>query len=204
MFRWSPNYNKDFDGIICLWYHASPWLVTSLGVFRLTCLLFGVFIASILCRQFCSCKGFWRLAYFVDHPRNGKAKEKYRSHRWELSKSVMKGRMKIKNWVLLSWYWSVNFINDKKFGHFQLGAHSFIFASWQKSWWSICSCIYFILAIVNSKIVLRELLGLINLPKARTFCICEMMEVTVICEDKNLIFANFQIMMPYYKGFVNS
>ena len=66
-----------------------------------------------------------------------------------------------------------------------------ILASPEKSWQSIYSYICLTLAIVNSKIVLKELLGSVDLFKAQTLCIYETTEIVVICEDKIFILATF-------------
>ena len=80
----------------------------------------------------------------------------------------------------------------------------FILASLQKLQQSICSCISFALAVVESKMVLGELLGPTNLSGAQTFCIYEATKVVIICEDKHFILAAFQIVTPYLKGFDDS
>ena len=49
--------------------------------------------------------------------------------------------------------------------------------------------------------VLKKLLGLTDLLEAQTLCIHEMMEVVVICDDKNLILVAFQVMGHVLKAF---
>ena len=79
-----------------------------------------------------------------------------------------------------------------------------ILASLRKPRQSICSCICFTLAVVNLKMVLGELLGLADLFGAQTFYIHEATKVVVICEDKHLVLATFQIVTLYLEGFDNS
>ena len=80
----------------------------------------------------------------------------------------------------------------------------FILASLQKPRKSICSCICFALAVVNSKMVLGELLGLADLSGAQTLRIHEATKVVVVCEDEHLVFATFQIVTPCLEGFDDS
>ena len=79
-----------------------------------------------------------------------------------------------------------------------------ILASLRKLRQSICNCICVVLAIVNLKMVLRELLGPTDLSKAQAFCIHEAMKVVVVCENEYFVLAAFQIVTPYFKGFDNS
>ena len=69
---------------------------------------------------------------------------------------------------------------------------------------SICSCICFALAIVDLKIVSKELLGSADLSGAQTLCIHETTEVIMIRKDENLMLATFQIVTPRLKGLDNS
>ena len=80
----------------------------------------------------------------------------------------------------------------------------FIMTSLQKSRQSICSCIYFALAVVNSKIVLGKLLGLADLSRSQTLYIYEPTKAVVIYKDKHLVLATFQIVMPCLENFDNS
>ena len=80
----------------------------------------------------------------------------------------------------------------------------FILTSLEKSQQSIYSYIYFALAIINLKIVLKELLSPADLSGAQIFYIYETIEVIVIYEDKNLIFVIFYIVMSCLKVFDNS
>ena len=52
--------------------------------------------------------------------------------------------------------------------------------------------------------VLRELLGPINLSRAQTLCIHETTEVIIIYKDENFMLAAFQIIAPYLEGFDNN
>ncbi len=47
------------------------------------------------------------------------------------------------------------------------------------------------LTIMNSDVILSELLGPADLARAQTLCIHELTEVVIVSEDKNLIFAAF-------------
>ena len=79
-----------------------------------------------------------------------------------------------------------------------------ILVSLQKPQQSICSCICFALAVVNLKMVLRELLGPADLSGAQTLRINKATKVVVVCKDKYLVLATFQIVMPCLEGFDNS
>ncbi len=58
--------------------------------------------------------------------------------------------------------------------------------------------------IIDLEIVLRELLGLVDLTRAQAFCIHKSTEVIIISKDKDLIFAALQLVAPSLKGFNNS
>ncbi len=60
------------------------------------------------------------------------------------------------------------------------------------------------LIVIDSKVVLREFLGPADLAGAQTLCIHELTEVVVVSEDKDLVFAAFQVVAPSLKGFNNS
>ena len=79
-----------------------------------------------------------------------------------------------------------------------------ILVSLRKLRQSICSCICFVLAVVDSKIVSGEFLGPADLSKAQTLYIHEAIKVVVVCEDKHLVFATFQIVTPCLKDFDDS
>ena len=51
--------------------------------------------------------------------------------------------------------------------------------------------------------VLKELLGLIDLLAAQTLCIYKTMKVIVICKDKNLMLVAFQVVVPSLEYFNN-
>lgn len=52
--------------------------------------------------------------------------------------------------------------------------------------------------------ILEEFLDLTNLSKASNFYIHNIAEVVMICENKNFVFATFQIMLPCLESFDNS
>ena len=68
-----------------------------------------------------------------------------------------------------------------------------ILASLRKPRQSICSRICLTLAIVDSEIVLRELLGPADLSGAQALCIHEITEVIMIRKDENLMLVAFQV-----------
>ena len=69
---------------------------------------------------------------------------------------------------------------------------------------SICSCICFALAIVDSKMVSGELLGPADLSGAQTLRIYEATKDVVVCKDEHLVLATLQIMTPCLEGFDDS
>ena len=79
-----------------------------------------------------------------------------------------------------------------------------ILASLRKPQQSICSCICFALMVVNLKIVSGELLGPVDLSGAKILHIHKATKVVVVCENKYLVLANFQIVMSCLKNFKNS
>ena len=79
-----------------------------------------------------------------------------------------------------------------------------ILASLRKPRQSICSCICFALAVVDSKMVSGELLGPADLFGAQTLRIHEATKVVVVCEDEHLVLATFQIVTLYLEGFDDS
>ena len=76
-----------------------------------------------------------------------------------------------------------------------------ILASLGKPRQSICSRICLTLAIVNSEIVSRELLGSADLSGAQVLRIHETTKVIVARKDENLMFAAFQVMAPSLECF---
>ena len=52
--------------------------------------------------------------------------------------------------------------------------------------------------------ILGEFLGPVDLSGAQILRIHEVIKIVVVCEDKHLVLAIFQIVMPYLKGFDNS
>ena len=79
-----------------------------------------------------------------------------------------------------------------------------ILASLRKSRQSICSCICFALAVVDSKMVSGELLGPADLSGAQTLRIDKATKVIVVCKDEYLVLATFQIVTPCLEGFNDS
>ncbi len=77
-------------------------------------------------------------------------------------------------------------------------------ASLKEAWQGVCSRICFFLAIIDVKMVPKELLGPANLSRVWTLGIYKLLKVVVVDEDKNLIFAAFEVVAPSLKGFNNS
>ena len=71
-----------------------------------------------------------------------------------------------------------------------------IFASLGKRGQNICSRIHLALVIINSKVIMRELLGPTDLIGAQALCIYEMTEVIVVRKDQNLMPTAFQEVAP--------
>ena len=76
-----------------------------------------------------------------------------------------------------------------------------ILASLWKPRQSICNRICLTLAIVDSEMVSRELLGPADLSGAQALRIHETTEVIVVRKDENLMLATFQIVTPCLEGF---
>ena len=98
----------------------------------------------------------------------------------------------------------MNSANNKRFSHSQFGAHppypgfSAEILTKHLQLHLLCP------AVVDSKMVLGELLGLANLSKAQALGIHEATKVVVICEDEHFVLASFQIVTPYFENFNNS
>ncbi len=60
------------------------------------------------------------------------------------------------------------------------------------------------LIIINSKVVLKKILGLMNLIRAQTFYIHQLSEIIMVSKDKDLIFAALQVKTLSFQGFNNS
>ena len=97
--------------------HLYP--VVPLWAFGLACLPPWVPIASISCPQCWLYKDLRKLALLVGHSRNDGVEVRRKSHKWKLDADTMTQ----KGWDLLSWHWSVNSADNKRFGHSQLRAH---------------------------------------------------------------------------------
>ena len=85
----------------------------------------------------------------------------------------------------------------KDFAILSLKLIFFILTSLQELWQSICSRIYFALAIINLEMILKELLGSTGLSKAQTLYIHEATKVLMIYKDGHFVFATFEIMTLY-------
>lgn len=51
---------------------------------------------------------------------------------------------------------------------------------------------------------MREFLGPTDLTKARLFISIKLTDVVIVDKDKNLMFANFKVVLPGFEGFNNS
>ncbi len=60
------------------------------------------------------------------------------------------------------------------------------------------------LTIIDLEVVSRKLLGPTDLARAQTLYIHELTEVVMVSEDKDLMFAAFQVVASSLKGFNNS
>ena len=87
---------------------------------------------------------------------------------------------------------------------FSLKLFFFILVFLQKPRQSICSFFCFALAVLDSKMVLGELLGPADLFGAQTLCIYEATKIVVVCENEQLVLTTFQIVTPYLESFDNS
>lgn len=66
------------------------------------------------------------------------------------------------------------------------------------------NCICLFLIVIDTKTIPRELLDLANLLKTEILDIHKLLEVVLISEDKNFVFAAFQIIAPSFKDFNNN
>ena len=55
----------------------------------------------------------------------------------------------------------------------------------------VCCSSHLIVIIINLKMVTTELLGLMDLTKAQSLCIHELLEVIMVGKNKDLVFAAF-------------
>lgn len=67
----------------------------------------------------------------------------------------------------------------------------------------ISSCIFFLLVVINFKIIAEQLLCPSNLTKTETFYVYETTKVIVIGKNKDLIFAVFQVVLSSFENFNN-
>lgn len=65
----------------------------------------------------------------------------------------------------------------------------------QKLKWGISNSISFLLTVINSKIVARKFMSLLDLSIAQVFCINESMEVVMIFERKDLVLVVFPVIV---------
>lgn len=61
---------------------------------------------------------------------------------------------------------------------------------------SINSPISFVLVIINLRMIPQQLLSPLDLSRTQVFDVYKMVEIVIICENKNLISAIFQLMSP--------
>lgn len=104
--------------------------------------------------------------------------------------------------TLIDWYLSVKTINNIRFKYSQL--KTFFLALLKEIKQRISSYISLALTIINMKVILRELLGLLNLSRAQTFYIYKLTKVIVICQNKHLFFTIFKIVLLSFKSLNNS
>ena len=57
--------------------------------------------------------------------------------------------------------------------------------------------------MIDLKVVIRELLGLLDLMRAYALSIYKPTEVVVVCKDKDLVFTTFQVVAPNFKNLNN-
>ena len=69
---------------------------------------------------------------------------------------------------------------------------------------SITRSIYFSLIIIDSEMVLKELLGLADLTKAQIYCIHKLTEVVIVSKDEDLVFAALQVVAPSLESLNNN
>ena len=98
----------------------------------------------------------------------------------------------------------MNSANNETFGHSQLGALFPHLGFSTKTSIKYLQLHLFVLAIINSKIVLEELLGPTDLLGAQAFWIHEVINAIIVCENEHFILIAFQIVTLYLKSFDNS
>ena len=79
-----------------------------------------------------------------------------------------------------------------------------ILISLKNLWQGIYSYIYLALVVIDLEIVLRELLGQMNLSGAQTFYIHKTTVVIMVYEDKNLMLAAYKVIALCLENFDNS
>ncbi len=61
----------------------------------------------------------------------------------------------------------------------------------------------FSLMIIDSEVVLRELLGLADLIRAQTLCIHELAEIIIVSKDEDFMLAAFLVVVPSLESLNN-
>ena len=79
----------------------------------------------------------------------------------------------------------------KNLGIIDLQPFFLALTSLEKTQQSINSCISLALSIINSKLILGKLLGLLDLPRTYALCIYESAEIIMISKYKNFKFTIF-------------
>ena len=79
----------------------------------------------------------------------------------------------------------------KNLSIFSLKLFFFIFVSLKKTKQCIYSFIYFLLTIINPKMIFEQLLGPTDIPKAQTLYIYKTTKIFLIDEHENFLLATF-------------
>lgn len=98
----------------------------------------------------------------------------------------------------------MRFTNDKKFRYCHFGAFFPQLSFFKGSKIKHQPQHYLSLTIINLEVILRELLGLMDLTRAQAFRIYVLLEVIMVSKDRNFVFATLQVVAPSFKGFNNS
>ena len=80
----------------------------------------------------------------------------------------------------------------------------FLNISFKKIKERVYSSICFTLTIIDSKMVIKELLGPANLTKAQTLYVYELLEVIMVSKNEYLVFTIFWVVLLGFKSFNNS
>ena len=68
---------------------------------------------------------------------------------------------------------------------------------------SVGNFIGFFQITIDLEVIIRKILGLIDLTKAQIFCIYKSTDIIILYKNENLIFLAFQIVPPGFKNFNN-